>query len=91
VDDQRALEHHRRGTTDLPVQDDHSDRGHFPADQGIVEIVRCVICLREGDWPSREEDVEEVDVDKLKEMVHVKDEDIAKLDDIVVAEEARRP
>ena len=34
--------------------------------QGIVEIVRCVICLREGDWPSREEDVEEVDVDKLK-------------------------
>ena len=45
--------------------------------QGIVEIVRCVICLKQGDWPSREEDVEEVDVDKLKEMVHVKDEDIA--------------
>jgi TRAP-type mannitol/chloroaromatic compound transport system permease small subunit len=39
--------------------------------QGIVEIVRCVICLRDGAWPSREEDVEEVDVDKLKEMVHV--------------------
>lgn len=48
--------------------------------QGMVEIIRCVICLREGDWPSREEDVEEVDVDKLKQMVHVKDEDIAKLD-----------
>jgi TRAP-type mannitol/chloroaromatic compound transport system permease small subunit len=48
--------------------------------QGLVEIVRCVICLREGDWPSREQDVEEVDVDKLKEMVHVKDEDIAELD-----------
>ena len=45
--------------------------------QGLVEIVRCVICLRDGDWPSREQDVEEVDVDKLKEMVHVKDEDIA--------------
>ena len=44
--------------------------------QGLVEIARCVICLREGDWPSREQDVEEVDVDKLKEMVHVKDEDI---------------
>ena len=40
----------------------------------------CAICLREGAWPSRERDVEEVDVDKLKEMVHVKDEDIAKLD-----------
>jgi len=48
--------------------------------QGIVEIVRCVICLRQGEWPSREEDVEEVDVDKLKEMVHVKTEDIEKLD-----------
>jgi TRAP-type mannitol/chloroaromatic compound transport system permease small subunit len=52
--------------------------------QGVVEIVRCVICLREGAWPSREEDVEEVDVDKLKEMVHVKDEDIAALDQLVV-------
>ena len=44
--------------------------------QGLVEIMRCVICLREGEWPSREEDVEEVDVDKLKEMVHVKDVDV---------------
>lgn len=38
--------------------------------QGFVEIARCVICLRQGTWPSREEDVEEVDVEKLKEMVH---------------------
>jgi len=52
--------------------------------QGVVEIVRCVICLRQGYWPSREQDVEEVDVDKLKEMVHVKDEDIEKLDKYVV-------
>jgi TRAP-type mannitol/chloroaromatic compound transport system permease small subunit len=37
--------------------------------QGIVEIVRCVQCIRDGKWPSREADVEEVDVDKLKEMV----------------------
>ena len=37
--------------------------------QGFVEIVRCVICIRQGEWPSREEDVEEVDVEKLKEMV----------------------
>lgn len=51
--------------------------------QGIVEIVRCVQCLREGEWPSREPDVEEVDVDKLKEMVHVRDEDIAALDKYV--------
>lgn len=55
--------------------------------QGIVEIVRCVICIKQGQWPSRVEDVEEVDVDKLKEMVHVKDEDIAKLDQLVVGKE----
>jgi len=41
--------------------------------QGIVEIIRCVICLKQGYWPSREEDVEEVDVDKLKQMVEVED------------------
>src|SRR6187431_310464 len=52
--------------------------------QGIVEIIRCVICIRQGEWPSREHDVEEVDVGKLKEMVHVKDDDIAKLDQFVV-------
>jgi TRAP-type mannitol/chloroaromatic compound transport system permease small subunit len=54
--------------------------------QGVVEIIRCVICIRQGDWPSRIEDVEEVDVGKLKEMVHVKDEDIEKLDSLVVKE-----
>ena len=58
--------------------------GAFILVQGIVEIIRCVICLRQGDWPSRQEDVQEVDVDKLKDMVHVKDEDIAKLDQFVV-------
>jgi TRAP-type mannitol/chloroaromatic compound transport system permease small subunit len=51
--------------------------------QGLVEIVRCLVCIREGAWPSREQDVEEVDVDKLKQMVHVKDEDIAALDKFV--------
>jgi len=52
--------------------------------QGMVEIVRCVICLKTGAWPSRQIDVEEVDVEKLKEMVHVKDEDIQNLDQFVV-------
>ncbi|MGC4079071.1 MAG: TRAP transporter small permease subunit [Rubrivivax sp.] len=55
--------------------------------QGAVEIVRCVLCLRDGRWPSRGEDVEEVDVDKLKAMVHVKDEDIAALDRYVEPKE----
>lgn len=55
--------------------------------QGIVEIIRCIICIKQGYWPSRQVDVEEVDVDKLKEMVHVKDEDIEKLDKLVVQQE----
>lgn len=63
--------------------------GAFILVQGVVEIIRCVICLKQGDWPSREEDVEEVDVDKLKNMVHVKDEDIAKLDEVVVRQEGQ--
>ena len=41
--------------------------------QGIVEIIRCVQCIRDGQWPSREQDVEEVDVEKLKEMVHAEE------------------
>jgi TRAP-type mannitol/chloroaromatic compound transport system permease small subunit len=48
--------------------------------QGLAEIARCVICLKTGAWPKRGDDVQEVDVDKLKEMVHVKDSDIAALD-----------
>ncbi|MBI5069300.1 MAG: TRAP transporter small permease subunit [Deltaproteobacteria bacterium] len=55
--------------------------------QGVAEIARCVICLRSGEWPSRKEDVVEVDVDKLKAMVNVKDEDIAALDQYVVKKE----
>jgi TRAP-type mannitol/chloroaromatic compound transport system permease small subunit len=52
--------------------------------QGLVEIARCVICLRTGAWPLREHDVEEVDVEKLKDMVHVKDADIEALDALVI-------
>ncbi|MFO1284323.1 MAG: TRAP transporter small permease subunit [Burkholderiales bacterium] len=64
--------------------------GAFLLIQGFAEIVRCVLCLSRGEWPSREEDVEEVDVDKLKEMVHVRDEDIQKLDSLVARGEGGR-
>ena len=30
--------------------------------QGLVEIVRCVVCIKTGEWPSRLDDVEEIDV-----------------------------
>ena len=29
--------------------------------QGIVEVVRCLICLRTGGWPRRLHDVEEME------------------------------
>jgi len=30
--------------------------------QGLAEIVRCVVCLRTGEWPARRRDVAEIDV-----------------------------
>jgi TRAP-type mannitol/chloroaromatic compound transport system permease small subunit len=30
--------------------------------QGVAEIIRCIQCLRTGEWPSRLSDVEEIDV-----------------------------
>lgn len=30
--------------------------------QGIAEIVRCVVCLKNGEWPERLKDAEEIDV-----------------------------
>lgn len=45
--------------------------------QGVAEIIRCIACIQNGAWPPREEDVEEVDVEKLKEMVGAGDAKIA--------------
>src|SRR5688572_24593629 len=45
--------------------------------QGIVEIIRCAIAVKQGAWPSRERDVEEVDVEELKKMVHTEGESAA--------------
>ncbi|WP_410961930.1 hypothetical protein, partial [Salmonella sp. SAL4359] len=30
--------------------------------QGVGEIVRCIVCLRTGEWPARWKDVSEIDV-----------------------------
>ena len=59
--------------------------GAFLLAQGLVEIVRCIVCIQQGEWPKRGDDVDEVDVEKLKQMVNVKDEDIAKLDALLAA------
>jgi hypothetical protein len=44
--------------------------------QGIAEIVRCVICLRTGEWPERLKDAEEIDVveEQLAHSQYVDDE-----------------
>ncbi|HKH00839.1 MAG TPA: TRAP transporter small permease subunit [Bradyrhizobium sp.] len=44
--------------------------------QGLAEIVRCVVCLKTGEWPSRLKDVSEIDVveEQLAHSEHVDDE-----------------
>jgi TRAP-type mannitol/chloroaromatic compound transport system permease small subunit len=36
--------------------------GAFVMLQGVAEVVRCIVCLRTGEWPSRLKDVSEIDV-----------------------------
>ncbi len=43
--------------------------GFFLLAQGVVEILRCVLCLREGHWAPRLKDVEEIDIEVLKARV----------------------
>jgi TRAP-type mannitol/chloroaromatic compound transport system permease small subunit len=37
--------------------------------QGLAEIVRCIVCLRTGQWPQRLHDVEEEDVEAFKKIL----------------------
>jgi TRAP-type mannitol/chloroaromatic compound transport system permease small subunit len=55
--------------------------------QGVAEIIRCVVCLRTGMWPSRLHDAEEMDVveQQLASSVYVDEE--AKRDVIERAKE----
>jgi TRAP-type mannitol/chloroaromatic compound transport system permease small subunit len=64
--------------------------GAFLLAQGLVEIARCVICLKQGHWPSRVEDVEEVDVEKLKEMVQSDEAGMSEPDSAYVAPKGKR-
>jgi TRAP-type mannitol/chloroaromatic compound transport system permease small subunit len=40
--------------------------------QGIAEVVRCVLCLRDGQWPPRLHDVEELETAILHEQEAIK-------------------
>ena len=37
--------------------------------QGLAEMARCVVCIRTGQWPSRLQDVEEEDIEQLKDIL----------------------
>lgn len=47
--------------------------GVFLLLQGIAEIIRCVICLRQGQWPQRLHDVEETESMILREQQYLKE------------------
>jgi TRAP-type mannitol/chloroaromatic compound transport system permease small subunit len=44
--------------------------------QGLAEILRCIVCLRTGQWPSRLHDVAEMDVlqEQLAQSEHIDEE-----------------
>jgi TRAP-type mannitol/chloroaromatic compound transport system permease small subunit len=35
--------------------------------QGVAEVLRCLLCLRTGDWPARLHDVEELEKQILEQ------------------------
>ncbi|CAN5728439.1 TRAP transporter small permease subunit [soil metagenome] len=49
--------------------------GVFLFIQGLAELARCVLCLREGVWPPRESDVQEVEVEAARRLLRKADID----------------
>jgi TRAP-type mannitol/chloroaromatic compound transport system permease small subunit len=37
--------------------------------QAVAEVARCVLCLRDGKWPGRLDDVDEEDIGQLKQII----------------------
>jgi TRAP-type mannitol/chloroaromatic compound transport system permease small subunit len=37
--------------------------------QAAAEIARCILCIRSGRWPQRLQDVEEEDIEQLKDIL----------------------
>lgn len=50
--------------------------------QGIVEVARCIICIRTGEWPKRLHDVEELDKVMLEKAEHGDYEVVKELEEI---------
>lgn len=45
--------------------------------QGLAEVLRCVVCLRTGDWPRRLHDVEELETQLLKQHAQEREQQAA--------------
>ena len=45
--------------------------------QGLAEVLRCVVCLREGAWPARLHDVEELETQLLQQHAGKVEEPVA--------------
>jgi TRAP-type mannitol/chloroaromatic compound transport system permease small subunit len=43
--------------------------------QGIAEIIRCILCIRQGAWPQRLHDVEEMETAILHEQQYLREHD----------------
>ncbi|HWM45925.1 MAG TPA: TRAP transporter small permease subunit [Xanthobacteraceae bacterium] len=50
--------------------------------QGIVEVIRCIRCIRTGEWPRRLHDVEELDKVVLEKAEHGEYEVVKELEEI---------
>jgi TRAP-type mannitol/chloroaromatic compound transport system permease small subunit len=37
--------------------------------QGIAQVMRCIVCIRTGDWPQNEEDIEETEIRLAREQM----------------------
>jgi len=53
--------------------------------QGIVEVIRCIVCLRTGEWPQRLHDVEELEKVLLHEAEQKKQAEMRKAENIGLA------
>ena len=45
-------------------------RGALVFLQGLAEVMRCILCLKEGQWPPRLHDVEELEKQILEKAAH---------------------
>ena len=43
--------------------------------QGIAQVFRCVICIRDGAWPPKPQDIEELEKVMIEQ--HARGEDVA--------------